>query len=203
MLIKILTELWSEKFEWFGPSPIEPSNSGINHAELLRIPTSTLIQLAKRAALVTGGALVGIGLSGEVDRKKCSARFFLKFQESLLEEILQSSPTVGIIVNTIDVHSFWKSRKMLMKFHQNNLAQGNCRQIDEILLIFYIGAVCLLFSTSLRPRCLGAVCWFLFRGYVCRPDDACRKRFSWFSDWSQTVQKFVNLVDFVKSIQTR
>ena len=24
----ILTELWSEKFEWFGPSPIEPFNLG-------------------------------------------------------------------------------------------------------------------------------------------------------------------------------
>ena len=26
---RILTELRSEKFEWFGPSPIEPSNPGI------------------------------------------------------------------------------------------------------------------------------------------------------------------------------
>ena len=25
---RILTELQSEKFEWFGPSPIEPFNSG-------------------------------------------------------------------------------------------------------------------------------------------------------------------------------
>ena len=27
---RILTELRSEKFEWFGPSPIEPFNSGSN-----------------------------------------------------------------------------------------------------------------------------------------------------------------------------
>ena len=26
---RILTELWSEKFEWFDPSPIEPFNQGI------------------------------------------------------------------------------------------------------------------------------------------------------------------------------
>ena len=25
---RILTELWSEKFEWFGPSPIEPFHLG-------------------------------------------------------------------------------------------------------------------------------------------------------------------------------
>jgi len=25
---QILTEFWSEKFEWFGPSPIEPFNLG-------------------------------------------------------------------------------------------------------------------------------------------------------------------------------
>ena len=98
--------VFGETSMWYNDITFGFSGRSINHAELLRIPTSTLIQLANRAALVTGGALVGIGLSGEVDRKKCSARFFLKFQESLLEEILQSSPTVGIIVNTIDVHSF-------------------------------------------------------------------------------------------------
>ena len=35
-----------------------------------------------------------------------------------------------------------------------------------------------------------------------RPDDACQKRFSWFSDWIQKVQKCVDLADLVKSFQT-
>ena len=35
-----------------------------------------------------------------------------------------------------------------------------------------------------------------------RPEGACQKRFSWFSDWSPKVQKRVNLVDLVKSFQT-
>ena len=39
---RILTELRSEKFEWFGPSPIEPFNPGSRHpgevAPLLRDP---------------------------------------------------------------------------------------------------------------------------------------------------------------------
>ena len=61
----------------------------------------------------------------------------------------------------------------------------------------------LLFSISRRPRCIAAVCWFLLRGRVLRPDDACQKRFSWFSDWIPKVQKSVNLVDLVKSFQTR
>ena len=90
----------------------------------------------------------------------------------------------------------------------------------------------LLFYTSRRPRCFAAVCWFLLRGCVFRPDDACQKRFSWFPDWIQQVQKYalgcvfrpddacqkrfswfpdwiqtvqtcVNLVDLVKSFQTR
>ena len=33
--------------------------------------------------------------------------------------------------------------------------------------------------------------------------DACQKRFSWFSHWSPKVQKFVNVVDLVKSFQHR
>ena len=60
----------------------------------------------------------------------------------------------------------------------------------------------LLFYTSRRPRCFAAVCWFLLRGCVFRPDDACQKRFSWFPDWSQKVQTCVNLLDLVKSFQT-
>ena len=32
-----------------------------------------------------------------------------------------------------------------------------------------------------------------------RPEDACQKRFSWFSDWSPKVQKHVNLEDLVKN----
>ena len=35
-----------------------------------------------------------------------------------------------------------------------------------------------------------------------RPEDACQKRFSWFSGWSPKVQKCVNLVDLVKRFQT-
>ena len=46
-------------------------------------------------------------------------------------------------------------------------------------------AVCIFFSTSRRPHCVAVVCWFLLRGCVFRPDDACQKRFSWFPDWSQ------------------
>ena len=30
--------------------------------------------------------------------------------------------------------------------------------------------------------------WFLFRGCVFRPGDACQKRFLWFSDWIQKVE---------------
>ena len=37
---------------------------------------------------------------------------------------------------------------------------------------------------------------------VLRPDDACQKRFSWFLDLNQKVQKCVHLVDLVKSFQT-
>ena len=40
-------------------------------------------------------------------------------------------------------------------------------------------------STSRRPHCIAAVCWFLLRGCVFRPDAACQKRFSWFLDWIQ------------------
>ena len=36
----------------------------------------------------------------------------------------------------------------------------------------------------------------------CCPDGACQKRFSWFSDWSQKVQKFANIVDLLKSFLT-
>ena len=36
----------------------------------------------------------------------------------------------------------------------------------------------------------------------CCPDGACQKRFSWFSDWSQKVQKFANIVDLLKSFPT-
>ena len=50
-----------------------------------------------------------------------------------------------------------------------------------------------LFSTSRRPRVIAAVCWFLLRGCIFRPDDACQKRFSWFPDWIQKVQKRVML----------
>ena len=49
--------------------------------------------------------------------------------------------------------------------------------------------------------CSGAACWFRLRGRELRPEDACQKRFSWFSDWSPKVQKCVNLVDLVESFQ--
>ena len=42
---------------------------------------------------------------------------------------------------------------------------------------------------------------FRLRGRELRPEDACQKRFYWFSDWSPKVQKCVNLVDLVKSFQ--
>ena len=58
------------------------------------------------------------------------------------------------------------------------------------------------FRYSSRPRCFAAVWWFLFRGRVLRPEDACQKRSSWFSDWNPNVQKCVNFVDLVKSFQT-
>jgi len=48
----------------------------------------------------------------------------------------------------------------------------------------------LFFPTSSRPRCIAAVCWFLLRGRVLRPDDACHKRFSWFPDWIPKVQRY-------------
>ena len=50
--------------------------------------------------------------------------------------------------------------------------------------------------------CVAVVCWFLLRGCVFRPDDACQKRFSWFPEWSQKAQTCVNLVELVKSFQT-
>ena len=60
----------------------------------------------------------------------------------------------------------------------------------------------LSFRYSSRPRCFAAVWWFLLRGRVLRPEDACQKRFSWFFNWIPKVQKCVNLVDLVKSFQT-
>ena len=53
-----------------------------------------------------------------------------------------------------------------------------------------------------KPRCIAAVCWFLLRGRVLRPEDACQKRFSWFFYWIPKVQKRVNLVDLVRSFPT-
>ena len=100
------------------------------------------------------------------------------------------------------------------------LTLQKCEMFDEIYLIFFIrsGAevhllgthICaaptrrvhLLFSISRRPRCIAAVCWFLLRGCVFRPDDDCQERFSWFSYWIQKVQKFANLVDLVKGFPT-
>ena len=35
-----------------------------------------------------------------------------------------------------------------------------------------------------------------------RPEDACQKRLSCFSDWNPKLQKYVHLVDLVKSFQT-
>ena len=46
-----------------------------------------------------------------------------------------------------------------------------------------------LLSISRRHRCFAAVYWFLLRGCVLRPDDACQKRFS--SYWIQKVQRLV------------
>ena len=50
------------------------------------------------------------------------------------------------------------------------------------------------FRYSSRPRCFAAAWWFRLRGRELRPEDACQKRFSWFSDWNPKVQKFANLV---------
>ena len=47
------------------------------------------------------------------------------------------------------------------------------------------------FRYSSRPRCFAAAWWFRLRGRELRPEDACQKRFSWFSDWSPKVQKCV------------
>ena len=58
----------------------------------------------------------------------------------------------------------------------------------------------LLFSISRRPRCIAAVCCFLLRGCVSRPEDACQKRFSWFPDWIQKVQKLALVKSFQSSI---
>ena len=49
----------------------------------------------------------------------------------------------------------------------------------------------LSFRYSSRPRCFAAACWFRLRSRVLRPEDACQTRFSWFSDWSPKVQKYV------------
>ena len=38
--------------------------------------------------------------------------------------------------------------------------------------------------------------------FECGAVDACQKRFSWFFNWIPKLQKFVNLVDLVKSFQT-
>ena len=58
------------------------------------------------------------------------------------------------------------------------------------------------FRYSSRPRCFAAAWWFRLRSRELRPEDACQKRVSWFSDWSPKVQQRVNLVDLVKSFQT-
>ena len=49
------------------------------------------------------------------------------------------------------------------------------------------------FRYSSRPRCFAVAWWFRLRSRGLRPEDACQKRFSWFSDWSPKVQKCVNL----------
>ena len=45
---------------------------------------------------------------------------------------------------------------------------------------------------------IDAVCCFLLRGCVLRPEDAYQKRFSWFPDLIQKVQKAVDFVDLEK-----
>ena len=64
-------------------------------------------------------------------------------------------------------------------------------------------AVCSFFSLVLFiPRCIVAVGRFLLRGCVFRPDDACQKRFSWFSDWipkMRIVNPRDDLVDLLKN----
>ena len=49
-----------------------------------------------------------------------------------------------------------------------------------------------------KPRCVAAVCLFLHRGFVFRPDDACQKSVSWFSDWIPRLQQFVYILDLEK-----
>ena len=66
-----------------------------------------------------------------------------------------------------------------------------CAVVTRILRAECLGH--LFFSTSSRPRCIAAVCWFLLWGCVLRPDDACQKRFSWCSDWIQKVQTCVHI----------
>ena len=51
------------------------------------------------------------------------------------------------------------------------------------------------FRYSSRPRCFAAAWWFRLRSRVLRPEDACQKRFSWFSDWSPEVEKCAFLLD--------
>ena len=53
------------------------------------------------------------------------------------------------------------------------------------------------FRYSSRPRCFAAAWWFRLRGRELRPEDACQKRFSWFSDWSPKVQKFESFFVFL------
>ena len=53
-----MTKLWSEKFEWFGPSPIEPFNSGIGREDFYTgTPEPTEKEAEHSAAEVASGAL--------------------------------------------------------------------------------------------------------------------------------------------------
>ena len=60
-------------------------------------------------------------------------------------------------------------------------------------------ALSFLYFTQTSLHCCGLL--VLLRGCVFRSDDACQKRFSWFPDWIQKVQKCVNLGDLVKSFK--
>ena len=59
-------------------------------------------------------------------------------------------------------------------------------------------------GTSLfaRPRYVAAVCPPLRWYSVLRPDDASKKRFSWFPDWIPKAQRNVNLKYLIKSLTT-
>ena len=82
--------------------------------------------------------------------------------------------------------------------------QKVCKQCNSVA---EISRKLLIFATDFLLKCLSlerwvAAWWFRLRGRELRPEDACQKRFSWFSDWSPKVQKCAHLVELEKCCQT-